>query len=578
MAEFTYTFDSQLVNTKVVNGKLFVNDVLVVVGSTMVKGDILKAVANNGYRIQRIRTPLEPYLGLKNVSGTIIWALADGWISEPTTAKMVVPSLKSGLGYNDIYINFEVNPDYVEPEPEPPSYDYVFTQNDIDAFINNNAKLYINDVLVVVGSGFVNGDVVKAVANSGYEFNDYSTNKVTVSYSSSPMGGRIYFNKGTDKTIGLTDLSSCYGSFNVVTNKIYVEPIPDYVIQQSDLDPFINANAKLYINDVLAVVGTKYFKGDVGKAIANDGYLFNELSNNKASVSYRSPTGGYSNFDINEIGNIATSNLVGFNGGFSVVTKIVTPNVAGFNNVYNIDDDQLRDVTQSRFITGTGSNVVDNGKYILGLINLPFNINQNLIIGTENIKLGSYDTGINARLLNADVIKLDLGVINVPKIKNNLLDFKNTVAILHLPYSDSINIDIDYVIGYDISIEYLINLYDGIVTINVISSKINGLINTSNVDMGITIPFSNIDTHPSNNDPRNVKLGGFNGVLTPHIEILRNDAVLENGFFTIPIIDESALINQIGFVKVDEIELMTSATMTERNKINSLLTSGVILK
>ena len=80
------------------------------------------------------------------------------------------------------------------------------------------------------------------------------------------------------------------------------------------------------------------------------------------------------------------------------------------------------------------------------------------------------------------------------------------------------------------------------------------------------------------NSPHNIEMGIDNGVLIPYVEILRNDAVLSDGFFTVPVPDESLLANQIGYVKVDEIDLKVTASKDEKEMILRALDNGVIIK
>lgn len=349
-------------------------------------------------------------------------------------------------------------------------------------------------------------------------------------------------------------------------------------ITQSHINTFNDANCQLYVNNVLAVDGMVFNTGDVLKAVATGSYEFYLIGGHSVSASYRTRTGGTIAFSVSEDFKTVTSGLSSFGSGFSVATNLVTPDVKGVNDVYLITDSQVRAITQSRFVSGTSDNFIDYGIYILGLINLPFAVDASMVIGKKNIMLGSFNTGIEADLLSSDVITLDMGSILVTGLKGNLLDYKNTVALLHLPYCETVALEIDYVIGETISIEYEINLYDGVVTVNVSSSKIGGVISTRNVDMGITIPFANLTTYPAANDPRNIKLGGDNGVKTPYIEIMRNNAILEDGFFTIPIIDESLLNVQTGFMKIEEVDLMTRATSSEKELIKSQLMDGVIIR
>ena len=350
------------------------------------------------------------------------------------------------------------------------------------------------------------------------------------------------------------------------------EPVPDYVWLQSEIDAL--ENVIFTINGVLVVDGMGMFIGDTMTITTVDGYEI-------VSAGYRDGDGWNVDFivaDDYKSASLTFTDATDFNG-FSVETRFVqVPDVKGYNDIYRVTDDQMREVATASFEFFNGQTTVDYGKYIIGAIDLPFEIRENQITGLQNISLGESTTGINAELLTTDTLRVDMGSIFVPLIKNNLLDFANTLAVLHLPYAESVVVDIDYVIGETISIEYIVSLYDGFAIINISSSKIGGIINTRNVDLNISIPFGNIDNNPSNNDPKNVELGGYNGIKTPHIEILRNDAVLENGFFTIPIADETLLIEQNGFVKIDEIDLKVKASKDEKEMILNAINQGVIIK
>ena len=236
-------------------------------------------------------------------------------------------------------------------------------------------------------------------------------------------------------------------------------------------------------------------------------------------------------------------------------------------------------ITQSRWVSPPdGGEQIDYGKYILGLINLPFKIKHDMVVTTQNVRLGPLDTKIPANFLNSDTIRLPLGEIAVVGTKGNFLDYKDTVAMLHLPYCDSVAMDLEMVIGQTVSVEYLISLYDGTAVVNVTSSKTGDIVLTQNIDMNITIPFANINTYPSKNAADSVKLGGDNGIRTAFIELLRNDAVLESGFFTIPIVDENPLVGYTGFARVEEINLSSKATSYEKELIVNKLNAGVIIK
>ncbi|MFW3388557.1 UNVERIFIED_CONTAM: hypothetical protein RF648_21460, partial [Kocuria sp. CPCC 205274] len=185
------------------------------------------------------------------------------------------------------------------------------------------------------------------------------------------------------------------------------------------------------------------------------------------------------------------------------------------------------------------NNVLDYGQYILGLVKLPFAIDSSLILGTDTITLGDLSTGVKAKKVKVDSIPVDLGNIVVSPKYNNLLDFANTTALIHLPYCDAINIDLDYVIGQTVSVKYMVDVYNGRATILISSTAINDVVIMKEVNLGINIPYMNSSNEHAEN--ANIDVGGNNGVTTPYIEILRNEAMLADGMFTIPVLDESIL-------------------------------------
>ena len=568
------TINSSIMN-KVINGKLFVNGNLAGVGDTIQGGDVVRLVADDGYMVKEVRTPPEPYLGFKNSSNSWVWATVDDWIEKPLSVEIICPTLSPNTSWLNFAAGFDVNPDYVpvEPEPEPePVPVFTFTQAHIDDFTNANAKIYIDDVLVTDGTGFFTGDVLTAKADDGYKLN-------SITYRSSTTGGTNYFAVAPDELTATSSLLNFGSGFNVSTEiDAPPAPVPVFTFTQAHIDDFTNANAKIYIDDVLVTDGTGFFTGDILTAKADDGYTFSEVASGGASVSYRTGSGSTIYFELGEPAKTATSDLLYFNSGFNVETIAILPDVRGYNNVYALTDDQLRDVTQSRFVVFDGLETIDYGKYIIGLIELPFEVSPDIIQGASTVKMGAYNSEISATLLKTDTIRLNLGDITVPLVKNSLLDYKNTVAILHLPYAKAINVDVDYVIGQTVNIEYVINLYDGVAVINLSSSKLGDVFLTVNVDMDISIPFANIETFPSKNDGKNISLGGDNGVKTPYFEIMRNNAILENGFFTIPIVDETLLSEQNGFIKIDEIDLKVKASKDEKEMILNTINQGVIIK
>ena len=437
------------------------------------------------------------------------------------------------------------------------------TKADIDKFTAEGLEFYINNVLVT-GNATLQG-TLKFIANSNTVINsakirdwDGFDNNFTI--SSDKKTATYKTDSGTEYEVPTVATSSTV-------------PIDPYLnaVKQSDIDNYTAKNTVLYVNDVIATNGTKLT--GVLKFVANSGYLIE-------NAVIRDLDGFSNNFVLSgDSKSVTFTTVTGTQySAPTVETVMETKEVKGLNAVYELTPDLLRTFTAKRFVGFNGQNETDYGRYILGLIELPFKVPSQYVKGKQNIQLGGYDTGVNADLLSIDKITLDLGEITIPLKFNNSLDFQNVTGVLYLPYSLPITIEPKYFVGQKIGVEYIINMYNGECIINIYSTKTNGVIIRQNIDLNIAIPFAQIETNPTINSPSNIKIGGFNGLKQPYIEVLRNDAILSNGFFTIPVLDEKPLQGETGFLKIDEIKLNVNAHDNECENIISLLTKGVIIK
>lgn len=557
---YTVTADMVSKNTSA-HCKLYKSGVLAGVGTVFLPTDVFTLTADSGYKITGAGfqdTTTGDYLGFTIASDGGSATFINGTNAE----------IKDYA--------------YSVSGQELPAGTYTFTQANLTATTTAQAKMYKGDVPATAGMVFLQTDQFKLVANEGRLFTAGA-----VYFRDSNSGSIEPFEVSTDrKTATYTNLyGAALSGYTVAT---VAAPVPNHTISQLDLDSFSAANSKLNLNGVPAVVGDLVYTGDKLETTANAGWVFFQnpnASDGFISVQFRESTTNSLEFfkrdtDDYKKGSYVVPSFVSWNSVFEVQTVLEQPEgVKGFNNVYEVTDDQLKLITQSRWVSPPdGGEQIDYGKYILGLINLPFKIKPDMVVTTQNVRLGPLDTKIPANFLNSDTIRLPLGEIAVVGTKGNFLDYKDTVAMLHLPYCDSVALDLEMVIDQTVSVEYLISLYDGTAVVNVTSSKTGDIVLTQNIDMNITIPFANINTYPSKNAADSVKLGGDNGIRTAFIELLRNDAVLESGFFTIPIVDEKPLTGYNGFVRVEEINLSSKATSYEKDLIVNKLNAGVIIK
>lgn len=388
---------------------------------------------------------------------------------------------------------------------------------------------------------------------------------------------------------GLSDNNSVGEFTNIVVSGFNPDPEPDpeptvFVVSQANLNQ-IGSYAKLFVNNVEAVVNLEVKFNDVVEVRSDFGYRFvtavmnvsNGMGGFESIVFEMNPTLTAGTIIAGSEGEGSFPIIWGGAVTLSITVEAYTPEVSGTNRVYLVSREQFDELNAARFVDHLG-NVIDYGAYILGLIELPNTVDAELFSGVENIQLGDLKTNIEAETLSTDKLSIDMGSISVPATNGDASDFMGVIVELHLPYAQSINVEPEYVIGQTISIEYLIDVYTGVATVNISSTKINSVFHTMEVDLNLTIPY--IQTHKVNTNisNSNIKVGGDNRIYFPFIEVKRSELELPRGFFTIPIVDEGQLSGESGFITVDNIELEVAALSVEREMIINRLSSGVIIK
>lgn len=467
---------------------------------------------------------------------------------------------------------------------------YTFTQIDIDNLQSNNVKLYVNGEIVTLNLTINDGDLLLAECDTGYKFFEtYSWQGIySINFSGrSSSGSTSYLTFDMDNSlvsgtcIYQTNPYAEFTDFNVETEVNLVEA--NYVVTGDDLNLVSNSNCEMFINGVLAEIGIEIFEGDSieFRCLENYEFILNDTNSLITSSVYllgRSDSGSnlYLNFELSN-GNTFANSIMDNNKYDSLeILTVQKTNVLGNNNVYIINNEILTQINNVRFVSG-GDSVFDYGEFILSVLQLPFEIDNSQILEKEEILLADLQTGIEANKLNTDLIIVDLGKIQIQSSELNLLDYKNVEAIIHLPRAESIVLDVNYVIDYEISIKYYIDCYTGIATINIESSKIGGVIVTKQVDIGVEMPYKSV-TNSAKISNSNIDVGGDNGVLVPFIELLKPQFNNVYGNFSAPILVDDIIANEIGFIKVEEIELEISGSYSEKEDILNVLRNGVIIK
>lgn len=573
--DITYNFPSGVV------GKL--NGNIINVGDTATTGDVITIECGETKKIRVING--NPFCQFQNSSTGELQKRFS--VSEDLkTATLTMPS------DNIVYGELGVAYDTIIVE-----VGYTIKQTDLDTISNGGGKLFIKGVPAIVGSIINYGDDIRFDALPGREFYLYDLNSWT-KIPSAYFAGRTS-SGGTHQTENLilsdnkTSISGVLskpksGTYNSIVVKTNATVTPaDYVLKQSDIDNLTSSKVSLTINGVAAIVGSEIRVGDVLIAKAANGYEFYEIvispfvKYSSIYFSGRSGSGQVINLGFklsldNKTATLTFSKETGWTPNSLISSTKQVTSVIGSNNVYSLDEKQLDDVNNKRFVL-LNNNLVDYGQYILSVIQLPCKLPDEYILDSEKIRLANVSIDVSANVVSTDNIRIDLGEIFTPKTNNNFLDYSNTVALLHLPRTDSITIDLEYVIDKTLQIEYILDCYTGLATVNIKSKENDLVILTRKVDIGINIPMANSQTTQSV-DNSNIRIGGDNGIRTPFIEIVRNESVLKDGFFTIPVIDESDLSSASGYIRVEDVNLIGDTMLTEKESIVSKLKSGVIIK
>lgn len=242
--------------------------------------------------------------------------------------------------------------------------------------------------------------------------------------------------------------------------------------------------------------------------------------------------------------------------------------------LYTLEQENLYELSQTLYqlIQDEQTGFLDINKYIEDLYILPFNIDNSISDKSRPVKLANLNLGIDSLIIENPRPVIDLGIIEVPLKYNNAYDFLNTECYVYLPYNKKISINSYYVIGQTIRIEYMLNIYTRETTINIYSTFTDHVIYTDTIEIGYTIPFVQRVNYEMLSE---LKYTGFNKYPYPYIEVTRKTPHETNYKVTDRL---GKLIDEVGYVEVNNINLETKANNQEQDKIKSLLMQGVVIK
>lgn len=262
----------------------------------------------------------------------------------------------------------------------------------------------------------------------------------------------------------------------------------------------------------------------------------------------------------------------------------ITDSTTDFANVYHADSSILSSISAERFsksqtggTEGQGDLNIDMGSYIYQAYKFPLKFTADLISeSVSKVQMGFYDLETTSKYMLRSRVKFDLGTIQVPESYHNIYDYRDTQCLLHVPYAEPIEIEPTYVIGQMVDLTYFLDLYNGVVTLEVYSDKIEGGLvqRVDNLPLAFDIPF----IQPTYNSVSN-KVGGYisNKVKRPYIEVVRNIPYDVSTIFGKEGKEYGQLQTFEGYIEVSDLDISTTASRSEQEQIEALLAEGVII-
>lgn len=247
-----------------------------------------------------------------------------------------------------------------------------------------------------------------------------------------------------------------------------------------------------------------------------------------------------------------------------------------FSNIYNVTKIDLLSLSDEIFadVSGDGSTRIRHEEFISSLYVLPFSVEDLKEDDMTSIRMGGYETSVEAYLLNNSILFVDIAEITVPAKYDNAYDFINTECYLHLPYLRRIELDVARVVDKTISVQYIVDLYTGSAHCNVKSDDL--LLTTIEFEISRAIPFyPQIERTSIVGDVGRLIL---NNVEVPYIEVVRRIPYNEVGEIGNQVSQVEVIGNLTGYVEVEKVHLETSATKREQEMIISQLRNGVIIQ
>ena len=262
----------------------------------------------------------------------------------------------------------------------------------------------------------------------------------------------------------------------------------------------------------------------------------------------------------------------------AVANPVKENNSTGLDSIHiyhmrNAELDNLSNKLISYFqTTASGDTEIqdyDYTRFINQVYRLPFSIPSSIEVDTTKVSAGLFNLNMNTKTIKVDHYDIDIGTIKIDS--KDATSYNAIKATLYLPFINSVQLDINDIIGHTISITYRINLLNGMNTL--IVENENGLIYNQNVNVA-----TNLQLFGAYYD-KNV--GSLNSVLNNNLRqayiVIERKTPITN-LLTYPTNEHGLVSDYKGLTKFVNTQLHVDATFQEKQEILAQLWQGVNIK
>lgn len=232
---------------------------------------------------------------------------------------------------------------------------------------------------------------------------------------------------------------------------------------------------------------------------------------------------------------------------------------------YKVDCSIMQDIANARFQTQSGD-TQDLGRYILSVVRYPCDI---ATLNNTAIKLGFFQTDINADLIEKQINEFSLGKVLITGIERNTSDIEKTIIDIMLPFYGIFNLNSKF-INTEIEVKYKVDIVTNNCVIEIYSDDV--LINQIECVIGYDLPYIIRENSQSilANNMLNSNILKQN---TPCIYV-RQKPKETNTFYTTNKVTDN-LNNIQGYIRCTDYYIGNIPTETEKDLIEKLMIKGV---